>query len=119
MVLAYEPEQINNTQQLWLELMGMIKYLIKTKKKVTIEQLSDKLKISNKCLLKILSIVDSLLDVQYNFPDNVVIFSAEKKGVSKKQYHLAYQQFVTIIKQENLHKQYFYQVSIQDLNREI
>ena len=119
LVLAYEPEQINNTQQLWLELMGMIKYLIKTKKKVTIEQLSDKLKISNKCLLKILSIVDSLLDVQYNFPDNVVIFSAEKKGVSKKQYHLAYQQFVTIIKQENLHKQYFYQVSIQDLNREI
>ena len=121
LVLAYdhhEIENINNLEKKWLKFIGIIKYLLVDNQVVSIESLSEKINISILSLKKVLSYL-YLLNIEYNIQHNCILLQCTNKTFSAKKYTFLHQIFIQIITQENLSKKYFYQVAIDDLEKEI
>jgi single-stranded-DNA-specific exonuclease len=118
LILAYNHNEQKSIEQKWLEFLGLIKYLLATHQIITLESLSEKINITLLSLQKIVRYLH-LLNIEYTFQDNLIILNSTNNHFSPENYQLFYEQFVQIIKQENLYKQYFYQVSVNDLEQEI
>ena len=118
LILGYEDSQIEEIEKMWLEFISLIKSLLVNNKIITIDTLSQKINVSQLCLTKILRTL-SLLAIEYSLREKLILFTQKKQTFSPEDYKLARQKFMNIIKQENLYKKYFYQVSVNDLEREM
>ena len=121
LVLAYECHTAHNranTERKYLKLMGLLKYLLVNRKAISLESFSEKMKINVLSLKKIFNYL-SLLKIDYSIQKNIILFQGNKNNFSADQYKIFQQKIMEIIEQENLSKQYFYQVSVNDLTEEI
>ena len=103
---------------MWQKFIGIVKYSIKGNETREIQKLLDEIGISELALKYAL---DSLkkIGISYENIENNIIFKQIYSTFSPHIYKQIRQQFQDIIKQENLQKTYFYQVSISTIKEEI
>ncbi len=117
LVLAYEPSISAEAIAVWQQLIGIAKYMSRTQKQVTRSQIQTKLNLSDRSFylgLKALSKVG--FDYQLN--DNLYHFSLRKtqpKIEVKPDINL----FLLVIEEEKFQQQYFHQVPLLTINRQL
>ncbi len=118
LVLAYSYNNQINSEELWQKFIGIVKYSIKGNETREIQKLLDEIGISELALKYAL---DSLkkIGISYENIENNIIFKQIYSTFSPHIYKQIRQQFQDIIKQENLQKTYFSQVSVSTIKEEI
>ena len=116
LVLAYKPDD-TNTMTVWQQLVGIAKYLSRTKKPVTKSQILTKLDIGDRSFdlgLKALQqagFESQLKDSLYQFT-----FRPKNTGV---ELNSAIDSFILAIKEETFQQNYFYQVPLSTINQQL
>ncbi|MCU0533251.1 MAG: single-stranded-DNA-specific exonuclease RecJ [Hydrococcus sp. Prado102] len=128
LALAYTPPQSLEPQQIWQQLLGIAKYLSRTGKVVTLDQLQEKLNLSDRTLnfgLKALSELgfichcsDRSIEISYYNK-----LSCEQQSATEASYynkfsskqHNAIAIFLEAVREEHFQRQYFYQIPLATL----
>ena len=116
LVLAYEPDRSSATIA-WQQLVGIAKYLSRTQKPVTKSQILAKLNISDRAWqagLEALTKAGFKCDLR----DNYVRFAYDRHRVSSELTSYV-DLFLTIIEEESFQQQYFYQVPLSTIDRQL
>ncbi len=117
LVLAYSPSDFVDDQTIWKQLIGIAKYLSRTKKQVTKLQLQEKLNLSDRILdlsLQTLAKIGFTWDIIDNFYQ---FFWQENQLNPDFQQDLDV--LFSAIKEEQFQQQYFYQVPLSTINRQL
>ena len=116
LVLAYEPDKSPATIA-WQQLVGIAKYLSRTQKQVTKSQILAKLNISDRAWESGLEALTKA-GFEYNVRDNYVQFTYNQHRVSSELTSYI-DLFLTIIQEESFQQQYFYQVPLSTIDRQL
>ncbi|BAQ59803.1 single-stranded-DNA-specific exonuclease RecJ [Geminocystis sp. NIES-3708] len=118
LVLGYHYNNQKNSQELWYIFINIIKALIKENEAKNINILLEILDISE---LSLKNILDSLekIGIVYENQENKLQFQQIFTTFSSEVYQQVKQNFEDIIKQENLQKNYFYQIPISTIKDEV
>lgn len=117
LVLAYEPNVAIAARVIWQQLIGIAKYISRTQKSVTRLQIQTKLNLSERSFdlgLKALNKIG--FDYQVN--NNSYHFSWTKKTLKIEAKH-DINSFLLVIEEEKFQQQYFYQVPLSTINRQL
>jgi single-stranded-DNA-specific exonuclease len=117
LVLAYSPSDFVDAQTIWKQIIGIAKYLSRTKKPVTKLQLQEKLKVSDRILdLSLQALVK--IGFTWDIIDNFYQFSWQENQLNSDcQQYLDF--LFLAIKEEQFQQQYFYQVPLSTINRQL
>ncbi|GAB4525816.1 MAG: single-stranded-DNA-specific exonuclease RecJ [Pleurocapsa sp.] len=113
LVLAYQPPEERQPEEVWQQLIGIAKYLSRTQKAVTQKQLQDKLNLSDRSLkigLEALEQVGFIYEQAEDFYQfswqEIPLNSDDKKCLDD---------FLLVVKEEQFQRQYFFQVPLSTL----
>lgn len=116
LVLAYEPNNVVNPLTVWQQLVGIAKYLSRTKKPVTKSQIQAKL---------------SLSDRSFDLGLKALCLAGFKHHLERDSYHFIFSEntasglssaidsFLSAIEEEKFQQQYFYQVPLPIIDRQL
>ena len=117
LAIAYPPPQTASSSQIWQQLVGIAKYLSRTGKPATLDQLQEKLALSDRTLklgLQTLSQVgfqvtlsNSFIQINWPFGDYPPV---EDAGLSD-----AIDQFLAAVQEEQFYRRYFYVVPLSTI----
>lgn len=117
LVLAYSPSDFIDVQVIWKQLIGIAKYLSRTKKQVTKLQLQEKLNLSDRIIDLSLQAL-AKIGFTWDIIDNFYQFSWQENQLNPD-----FQQYLdflfSAIKEEQFQQQYFYQVPLSTINRQL
>ena len=116
LVLAYEPDK-SSANIAWQQLVGIAKYLSRTQKQVTKSQILAKLNISDRACQSGLEALTKA-GFEYDVRDNCLQFTYDKHRISSELTSYV-DLFLTIIEEESFQQQYFYQVSLSTIDRQL
>ena len=116
LVLAYEPDK-SSANIAWQQLVGIAKYLSRTQKQVTKSQILAKLNISDRAWQSGLEALTKA-GFKYDVRDNYVRFTYDRNRVSSELTSYI-DLFLTIIQEESFQQQYFYQVPLSTIDRQL
>ena len=116
LVLAYEPDKSSATTA-WQQLVGIAKYLSRTQKQVTKSQILAKLNISDRAWRSGLEALTKA-GFEYDVRDNYVRFTYDRHRISPELAPYV-NIFLTIIQEESFQQQYFYQVPLSTIDRQL
>jgi single-stranded-DNA-specific exonuclease len=117
LVLAYSPDEDTDIMPIWQQLVGIAKYLSRTQKPVTQAQIQTKLKISDRTFTLGLQALNAA-GFKYKLQNDSYQFTFEPNNLnSELQTHI--NSFLLAIKEEKFQQQYFYQVPLATINRQL
>ena len=116
LVLAYKPDD-TNTMAVWQQLVGIAKYLSRTKKPVTKSQILTKLDISDRSFYLGLKALEQA-GFEFQLEDNLYQFTFRPKNTGAK-LSSAIDSFVLAIEEEKFQQNYFYQVPLSTINQQL
>ncbi|NJK50013.1 single-stranded-DNA-specific exonuclease RecJ [Candidatus Gracilibacteria bacterium] len=121
LALAYTQPQLPDPQQIWQQLLGIAKYLGRTGKVVTLDQLKKKLSLSDRTLnfgLKALAELgfiyncsDCSIEISYSNQFSSEQQSAIAQGIATKPIAI----FLEAVREEHFQRQYFSQIPLATL----
>ena len=117
LVLAYQPDLLQEAVRVWQQLVGIAKYLSRTQKQVTKEQVKAKLGISDRIFdlgLKTLK----QAGFTYQLQDNLYQFDFNSQQINPE-LNDRIQSLIEVIKEEEFLQQYFYQVPLYTIEQQI
>lgn len=114
LILAYQHKSEIELQELWYQFLGIIKQSIKENKTIDQDDLLAILSVKNVSLEKIFADL-SLIGIDYQYQGKEIKFNQTQASFSKESYLQARQNFQDIILQEDLQKEYFYQVKLAQI----
>ena len=117
LVLVYAPEDSPTPQEIWRQLIGIVKYLSRTQKGITRSQIQTKLnlgKTSLDCGLKALT----LSGFNYQLNGNLYYFKYQQKQL-KVELQSAVNSFFLAVKEERFQQQYFYRVPLETICQQL
>ena len=117
LVLAYEPNKFFDPLTVWQQLIGIAKYLSRTQKPVTRSQIQAKLNLSDRSFafgLKALS----LAGFKYHLAKDSYRFTCDTENTASD-LSSAIDSFLLAIKEEKFQQQYFYQVPLPIIDRQL
>ena len=117
LVLAYEPDKSSATVSVWQQLVGIAKYLSRTQKQVTKSQILAKLNLGDRAWRAGLEALTKA-GFKYGVRDNCIQFTYDEHRVSSELASYI-DLFLTIIKEESFQQQYFYQVPLSTIDRQL
>lgn len=117
LAIAYNPPNFVSPRQVWLNLVGIAKYLSRTGQSVTRTQLMEKLGISD-LLLQLGFQALIRLGFKVKFQDRAFKFSSlEVESIIADTESLqTIEQFIAAVREEQFHRQYFYKVPISTIS---
>lgn len=120
LALCYSINSSENAEQTWLKFLGIVKYLINHNQGVSKDKLLTELKISDRSLNYALNTLQCL-NIEYNEQNEQLKFSQILKNSENNQedYSQRIKVLFQSLNQENLQKQYFYQVPISTIKNEL
>ena len=135
LVLAYTPDELKDADEIWLKLIGIAKYLVRTQKPVTKSQIQAKLNIGDRSFylgLEALNRVGFRYQLenngyQFDFHEvNASPASSQSTSTVKRRsgtinidLQTSIDNFLLAIKEEQFQQQYFYQVPLSTINQQI
>jgi single-stranded-DNA-specific exonuclease len=117
LVLAYTPDQTTDIMVVWQQLVGIAKYLSRTQKPVTKAQIQTKLNISDRTFYLGLQALNTA-GFKYNLQDNYYQFTFEINNIDPS-LETNINSFLLAIKEEKFQQQYFYQVPLSTINKQL
>jgi single-stranded-DNA-specific exonuclease len=117
LVLAYTPDETTDIMAIWQQLVGITKYLSRTQKPVTQAQIQAKLKISDRTFALGLQALKAV-GFEYQLQDNYYQFTFEINNINLES-QTQINSFLLAIKEEKFQQQYFYQVPLATINRQL
>ncbi|MGL6344281.1 MAG: single-stranded-DNA-specific exonuclease RecJ, partial [Waterburya sp.] len=117
LVLAYSPDKDSEIMAIWQQLVGIAKYLSRTQKPITQAQIQTKLKISSPTFTIGLQALEAA-GFKYKLQDNYYQFTFAPNNLnSELQTYI--NSFLLAIKEEKFQQQYFYQVPLATINKQL
>ncbi|MEM8829673.1 MAG: DHHA1 domain-containing protein, partial [Cyanobacteria bacterium P01_G01_bin.19] len=117
LVLAYSPDRLDEAIKIWQQLVGIVKYLVRTQKPATRSQIQAKLNLSDRSFeLGLQAIARAGFD--YTFQDSSYRFARSSLAVDP-QLSESINQFLMAIAEEKFQQQYFYKVSLATIKQQI
>ncbi|MDZ7957279.1 MAG: DHH family phosphoesterase [Aulosira sp. DedQUE10] len=114
LAIAWTKPQQQSSNQIWLTLVGIAKYLSRTNQPVTRVQLLEKLGISNQALLLGIRALKYLgFAVQRH--DNYLRITQEAKNVAETQADAAAGKFLAAVREEQFQREYFAEVPLSTI----
>jgi single-stranded-DNA-specific exonuclease len=119
LALAYPPPTPLSPHQIWQQLVGIAKFLSRTKQTATLAQLQEKLDLSDRTLQLGLSYISSLgFQVKYiNWA--IQIEWHPSSNVTNSMIEETIQTFLAAVEEEQFLRQYFYQVPLSTIQAQI
>jgi len=117
LVLNYDQPDRKEINETWLQLVGIVKYLVRTQKQVSKQQLTDKLAISDRALELGLIALEKL-GFGYNRDQNSYQFVQHQDQV-EDQAIAAINLFVEVVTEENFQQSYFAQVPLPIITKHL
>jgi len=117
LVLNYNQPERQEIKETWLQLVGIVKYLVRTKKQVSKLQLTDKLAISDRAL-ELGLVALGKLGFGYNQQQNNYQFIQHQDQV-EDQAIAAINLFVEVVTEENFQQSYFAQVPLPIITKHL
>ncbi len=117
LVLAYTPDEATDIMAIWQQLVGIAKYLSRTQKPVTKAQIQTQLKISHRTFDLGLQALNAA-GFKYKLQDNYYQFTFETNNINSE-LQTQINSFLLAIKEEKFQQQYFYQVPLATINRQL
>lgn len=118
LVLAYSSPSHLQPQEIWQQLIGIAKYLSRTQKPATKRQLKEKLNLSDRTLNLALS---ALTKVGFNYQKTDDYYRFEFSPEPQPTFFIGQEVelFLSAIEEEQFQRQYFYQVPLSTINRQL
>lgn len=117
LVLDYSSSDLIDAQTIWKQLVGIAKYLNRTQKQVTKLQLQKKLNVSDRILDLSLQTL-AKIGFTWDIIDNFYQFSWQENKLNPD-FQEALDFLFSAIKEEQFQQQYFYQVPLATINRQL
>jgi single-stranded-DNA-specific exonuclease len=117
LVLAYTPDEATDIMAIWQQLVGIAKYLSRTQKPVTKAQIQTQLKISDRTFTLGLQALNAA-GFKYKLQDDSYQFTFETNNINSE-LQTQINSFLLAIKEEKFQQQYFYQVPLATINRQL
>ena len=117
LVLAYTPDKSDDVKQVWQQLIGIAKYLVRTQKPVTKLQVKTKLKISDHAFITGLNTLKQA-GFKHKLQDNLYYFYFVEHDLNSN-LDKQIEHFLSTIQEENFQQQYFHRVPLSTINRQL
>lgn len=117
LVLAYEPELTADAIAIWQQLVGIIKYLVRTQKPVTKLAIRTKLNLSDRSFYLGLKALYQF-GFQHQIEEDEYRFSLTE-NIQKTEPQLALNNFLSAVKEEKFQQQYFHQVPLPTITQQL
>ena len=117
LVLAYEPNNSANPQTVWQQLVGIAKYLSRTQKPVTKSQIQAKLSLGDRSFALGLKALNQAGFKHHLEQDSYYFIYNSENTVSD--LSSAIDSFLLAIREEKFQQQYFYQVPLPIIDRQL
>lgn len=117
LVLAYEPELTADAIAIWQQLVGIIKYLVRTQKPVTKLAIKTKLNLSDRSFHLGLKALYQF-GFQHQIEEDEYRFSLTE-NIQKTEPQLALNNFLSAVKEEKFQQQYFHQVPLPTITQQL
>jgi len=118
LVLAYHPDQLKDATEIWHKLIGIAKYLTRTKKTATKLQIQTKLNLGDRSFYLGLNTLKQA-GFKYTLRDNDLYqFSFDSSAINLE-LQVYIDTFVLAVKEENFQQQYFYQVPLSTIEKQL
>ena len=117
LVLAYQPDRSEDLNRVWLELLGIAKYLVRTQKQVTKQQIKDKLRLSDLSFAVGLAALQ-LSGFEHTDRDSCYQFSYSAREPDNE-LSVRLKLFLNIIEEEYFQQHYFHRVELATIERQL
>lgn len=109
--IAYPAPSFKPPQEIWQTLLGIAKYMSRTGKTATRQQLYERLEISDLPLKAGFQAL-KLLGFQISYSDQQFQMGWQEENASDAELRSAIDQFFAVVREEQFRRQYFYQIPI-------
>ena len=116
LVLNYHASENTEAREIWQQLIGIVKYLVRTQKLVTKQQIKEKLNLSD-CYFELGLEALNAIGFTYNYADNYYQFKQE--DVIGNEAGEAIDSFLNVVAEEQFQKRYFTQVPLPVISNHI
>ena len=116
LVLNYHAPETIKAREIWQQLIGIIKYLVRTQKLVTKQQIKEKLNISDRSFELGLQALNAI-GFTYNYADDYYQFM--QKDIIQDEATEAIDSFLNVVAEEQFQKRYFTQVPLPVITNHI
>ncbi|MGF1589282.1 MAG: DHH family phosphoesterase [Pleurocapsa sp.] len=117
LVLAYRPDELTEVNEIWQQLVGIAKFLSRTQKQVSKNQLQTKLNLGDRSFYWGLQALEKA-GFEYRYINNLYQFSFNPETTNPEiQIYINY--FLLAIKEEHFQQQYFYKVPLFTINQQV
>ena len=117
LVLAYTADQLDDAREIWQQLVGIVKYLVRTQKPVSKLQIQTKLNLSDRTFALWLKTLEQI-GFKYKLENNLYQFALKEKELNSDLDH-ELESFLLAIQEEKFQQQYFYQVPLPIINQQL
>ena len=117
LVLAYSPDESEDVTAVWQQLIGIVKYLVRTQKQVTSSQITEKLGISDRAFFIGLEAL-AKAGFQFKFQDNLYQFNFASDKINAE-LPTFIDRYILAIKEERFQQQYFHKVPLATINGQL
>ena len=117
LVLAYTFDELDNTTQIWQQLVGIAKFLSRTQKSVTKAQIKTKLNLSDRSFYLGLQALKRA-GFHYRLQNNLYQFSSTNKTIDSN-LEPDVRAFLAAVREARFQQQYFYQVPLPVITRQL
>ncbi|MGV0026357.1 single-stranded-DNA-specific exonuclease RecJ [Phormidesmis priestleyi] len=111
LAIAYPAPTLNPPHEVWQQLVGIAKYLSRTQKTATRQQLSDRLGVGDRPLKSGFTALEQL-GFSVSYSDSFQITWDGAKSQSSETIARSIEQFLAEIREEQFYRRYFYQVPL-------
>lgn len=120
LVLAYTSSETEDNIKIWEQLVGMAKYLSRTQKQVTKEQIIDKLSLSDRTFQLALELLQKL-GFRHDLQGSLYQFEFLEQNIDLDLSNLnrQIQYFSVLVKEEKFQQQYFYKVPLHTIKQQL
>ncbi len=117
LVLAYSPDELTDVTQIWQQLVGIAKFLSRTQKQVSKNQLQAKLNLGDRSFCLGLQALEQA-GFECRYLNNLYQFFFNPKTINPE-IQIYINSFLLAIKEEYFQQQYFYKVPLSTINRQL
>ncbi|HEY9767223.1 MAG TPA: single-stranded-DNA-specific exonuclease RecJ [Coleofasciculaceae cyanobacterium] len=117
LVLAYHPDRLTDVAKIWQQLVGIAKFLSRTQKQVSKNQLQAKLNLGDRSFYLGLQALEQA-GFECRYSNNLYQFSFNPKTINPE-IQIYINSFLLAIKEEHFQQQYFYKVPLSTINRQL
>lgn len=117
LILAYTSDELDDAKQVWQQLIGIAKYLVRTEKSVTKLQIQTKLNISERIFALGLKTLEKA-GFKSKLQNDLYQFYFQKEDISEN-LNYEIQSFLLVVKENIFQQQYFCNVPISVINKQL